>query len=147
MQGCRDQRIVQGGGHSNLTCEVDPGGVSAVGAAPRICTFRLVLPKPTTSNRFSLCRTSSSFPVTSFGRGKFFPTRPMLVGAPHARRCASTLSHPGPERQPARPNMKRELNINLSGNEVHCTGSLMLPVKKMLCSKRHWEKGFISFLF
>jgi len=38
--------------------------------------------------------------------------------------------------------MKRELNLNLSGNEVYYTNSLILLVKNMLCSKLHYQKGF-----
>ena len=35
----------------------------------------------------------------------------------------------------ARPDVERELNLKLSGNEVYCTDALLLPVKDMLCSK------------
>jgi hypothetical protein len=36
--------------------------------------------------------------------------------------------------------IKRELNQNLSGNEVHYTNSLISQVKNMLCSKLHCQK-------
>ena len=38
--------------------------------------------------------------------------------------------------------MKRDLNLNLSANEVYYTNSLILLVKNMLCSKLHCQKGF-----
>ena len=37
--------------------------------------------------------------------------------------------------------MKRELDQNLSGNEVYCTNSLISLVKNMLCGKLHCKKG------
>jgi hypothetical protein len=40
--------------------------------------------------------------------------------------------------------MKRELNWNLSGNEVHYTNSSILLVKNMLCSKFYCQKDFNS---
>ena len=40
--------------------------------------------------------------------------------------------------------MKRQLNQNLSGNEVYSTNSLILLVKNMLCSRLHGQKGFNS---
>ena len=38
--------------------------------------------------------------------------------------------------------MKRDLNSNLSGNQVYYTNSLLLLVKNMLCSKLYRQKGF-----
>ena len=38
--------------------------------------------------------------------------------------------------------MNRELNLNLSGNEVYYTNSLISRVKNMLFSKLHCQKGF-----
>ena len=43
--------------------------------------------------------------------------------------------------------MKRELNQNLSGNEVYHTNSLILPVNNMLCGTFHCESGFSLNLF
>ena len=38
--------------------------------------------------------------------------------------------------------MKRELNSNLSGDEIDYTNSLILPGTNMLCSKLHCQEGF-----
>ena len=43
--------------------------------------------------------------------------------------------------------MKREIYLNLSGNEVYYRNSLILPVKNMLCSELHRQKGFNLILF
>ena len=43
--------------------------------------------------------------------------------------------------------MERELNRNLSDNEVYYTNSSILLVKNMLCSKLHCQKGFYLILF
>ena len=42
--------------------------------------------------------------------------------------------------------MERELNQNLSGNDVHYTNLIRL-VKNMLCSELHCQKGFDSTPF
>ena len=45
--------------------------------------------------------------------------------------------------------MKREVNQNVSGDEVYYTNSLISLVKNMLCSRLHCQKGFnlIPFLY
>jgi len=43
--------------------------------------------------------------------------------------------------------MKRELNLNLPGNEDYCTNSLRLLVKNMLRCKLHCQTGFDLILF
>ena len=43
--------------------------------------------------------------------------------------------------------MKRDLNLNLYGNEIYYTNYLILLVKNMLCSKILCQKGFNSILF
>ena len=43
--------------------------------------------------------------------------------------------------------MKRELNHNLSGNEVSFTACFLLAMLKNLCSKLHRQKGFDSIIF
>jgi len=43
--------------------------------------------------------------------------------------------------------IKRESTETLSGNDVYHTNSLILLVKKMLCSKLYCQKGFNSTLF
>ena len=43
--------------------------------------------------------------------------------------------------------MKRVINQNLSGNEVHSTACSLLVISKNLCSKLHCEKGFELVLF
>ena len=44
--------------------------------------------------------------------------------------------------RPVRYYMKRELNINLSGNEVYCTACSLLVILENLCSKPFCQKGF-----
>ena len=43
--------------------------------------------------------------------------------------------------------IKRELNQNLSGDEVYYANSLILLVINMLCSKLHYQEGFNPILF
>ena len=52
------------------------------------------------------------------------------------------VKRPGPESY-----IKRELNWNLSGNEVCYTNSLILLVKNMLCSKLHRHTDFYLIIF
>jgi len=42
--------------------------------------------------------------------------------------------------------MRRELYLNLSGNEVYYTNSLNLPVKNMLRSEVYYQKDFYLIL-
>jgi hypothetical protein len=43
--------------------------------------------------------------------------------------------------------MKREADLNLSGNEVYYRDGLILLVKNMLCSKLYGQRGFNLMLF
>ena len=43
--------------------------------------------------------------------------------------------------------MRRKLNLNLSGDEVYYTNSLILLVKNMLCSKLDCQKALIELSF
>ena len=36
--------------------------------------------------------------------------------------------------------LEKSFNLNISGNEVHCTIALLLPMKIMLCSKIYYQK-------
>ena len=58
------------------------------------------------------------------------------------RTAAGSKRGAGPERQVGGAYMKRELNLNFSGNEVYYTAFSLPVILKNSCSKLHCQKGF-----